>query len=212
MDKDDTYKHSKWISFMNKRLNLAKKLLSKKGVIFISIDDNEQAQLRIMCDEVFGQENFIANIIWQKKYSPQNDAKYFSDMHDFILVYAKKKNINGEKEGWIRNLSPRTEEMNARYKNPDNDSRGVWKSTDMSVKTYSQAYDFPITTPTGRITNPPPNRCWRFSKERYEELLKDNRIWFGKSNNNVPSVKKFLTEVNEGIVPVTWWDMYFCRT
>ena len=165
VDREDSYKHSKWISFMNKRLNLAKKLLSKKGVIFISIDDNEQAQLRIMCDEVFGQENFIANIIWQKKYSPQNDAKYFSDMHDFILVYAKKKNINGEKEGWIRNLSPRTEEMNARYKNPDNDSRGVWKSTDMSVKTYSQAYDFPITTPTGRITNPPPTDVGDFQRK-----------------------------------------------
>ena len=105
--------------------SLAKKLLSKKGVIFISIDDNEQAQLKLLCNEIFYEENFIANIIWQKKFSPQNDAKYFSDMHDFILVYARKKSINGEKQGWVRNLLPRTEEMNARYKNPDNDSRGV---------------------------------------------------------------------------------------
>ena len=209
VDNEDAYKHSKWISFMNKRLSLAKKLLSRKGVIFISIDDNEQAQLRIICNEVFGQDNFIANIVWQKKYSPQNDAKYFSDMHDFILVYARRKNINGKKNGWIRNLLPRTEEMDARYKNPDNDPRGVWKSTDMSVKTYNPTYDFPITTPTGRIVNPPPSRCWRFSQKRYEELLKDNRIWFGQSNNNVPSIKKFLTEVKEGIVPVTWWDRYF---
>ena len=208
VDDEDSYKHSKWISFMHKRLQLAKKLLSNKGVIFISIDDHEQAQLRLLCDHVFGKDNFIANIVWQKKYSPQNDAKYFSDMHDFILVYARKKNINGEKNGWLRNLMPRTEEMDARYKNPDNDPRGNWKSTDLSVKTYSKNYDYPIITPSGKKINPPKSRCWMTSQEQMKRLVKDNRIYFGKLGN-MPRLKKFLSEVQQGMVPVTWWDRQF---
>ena len=206
---EDTYRHSKWLSFMKKRLVLARKLLKNSGVIFISIDDNEQATLKILCDEVFGPENFIANIIWQKKYSPQNDAKYFSDMHDFILVYARKKNMGDEKNGWVRNMLPRTEEMNARYKNPDNDPRGVWKSTDLSVKTYSKNYDYPIITPSGKKVNPPKSRCWMTSQERMKKLIKDNRISFGKADNGVPRLKQFLTEVQQGIVPVTWWNREF---
>lgn len=209
VDAEDSYKHSKWLSFMNKRLDIAKKLLSKKGVIFISIDDNEQAQLRLLCNKIFGEDNFIANIIWQKKFSPQNDAKYFSDMHDFILVYARKKNINGEKDGWIRNLLPRTEEMNARYKNPDNDIRGVWASGGLDVKTYTEQYDYPIKTPSGRIVKPPKGTCWRVPRERFNELVKDNRIWFGEKGNNVPRIKRFLSEVQAGIVPTTWWDIKF---
>ena len=209
VDKEDSYKHSKWLSFMKKRLELAKKLLSSKGVIFISIDDNEQAQLRLLCNEVFGEENFVANIIWQKKFSPQNDAKYFSDMHDFILVYAKKKNINDEKEGWVRNLLPRTEQMNLRYKNPDNDPRGNWSSGGLDAKTYSLEYDYPITTPSNRIVRPPKGTCWRFKKERFDEMVKDNRISFGKNGSNVPRIKRFFSEVQAGIVPTTWWDMYF---
>lgn len=209
VDNEDSYKHSKWLSFMKKRLALAKKLLSKKGVIFISIDDNEQAQLKLLCNEIFNEENFIATIIWQKKFSPQNDAKYFSDMHDFILVYARKKNINGEKHGWIRNLLPRTEEMDARYKNPDSDTRGVWTSGGLDVKTYSEKYDYPITTPSGRVVNPPKGTCWRVSKTRFNELVKDNRIWFGENGKNVPRIKRFLSDVQKGIVPTTWWDIKF---
>ena len=149
---------------MYPRLQLLHKLLADDGAIFISIDDNEQANLKLLCDEIFGESNFINNIIWEKKYSPQNDAKYFSDNHDFILVYAKNK------EKWKPGLLPRTEEMNARYKNIDNDPRGPWKPGDCSVKTYSSNYDFPITTPSGRIVNPPQGRCWRFSKDIYVQL------------------------------------------
>lgn len=149
---------------MYPRLKLLHKLLAEDGVIFISIDDNEQANLRLVCDEIFGAKNFINNIIWQKKYSPQNDAKFFSDMHDFILCYAKTKN-NDTSIGWVRNLLPRSEEANSRYRNLDGDIRGAWKSSDFSVKTYSKDYDYPITTPSGRIVNPPQGRCWRTSTQ-----------------------------------------------
>ncbi|HEZ0705434.1 TPA: site-specific DNA-methyltransferase [Neisseria meningitidis] len=189
--------HSAWLTFMYPRLYVARELLKDDGVIFISIDDNEAAQLKLLCDEVFGEGNFVANVIWQKKYSPQNDAKWFSNMHDYILCVAKNKDI------WRPNLLERTEEQNARYSNPDNDERGNWKATDFSVKTYSENYDYPITTPSGRIVNPPPSRSWRTSKENFEKLLADNRVWFGINGNNVPSIKKFLTEVKQGITPST---------
>ena len=152
-----------------------------------------------MCDEIFGGSNFVNNIIWQKKYSPQNDARYFSDMHDFIVCYAKQKS------NWERKLIPRKAEQNARYKNVDNDPRGNWKSSDLSVKTYNVNTDYPITTPSGRVANPPAGYCWRVSKEKFEELLTEDRIWFGKDGNNVPSLKRFLTDVQDGIVPVTLW-------
>lgn len=191
--------HNGWLAFMYPRLLLARDLLSKDGVIFISIDDNEQANLKLLCDDVFGEENFVANLIWQKKYSPQNDAKWFSNMHDHIICYSKSK------EDWRPNLFERTEVQNARYSNPDNDERGDWKSSDFSVKTYSENYDYPITTPSGRIVNPPPSRCWRTSEENFKKLVLDNRIWFGPNGSNVPSVKKFLTEVKQGITPSTIW-------
>jgi adenine-specific DNA-methyltransferase len=190
---------------MYPRLKLLKDLLSEDGAIFVSIDDNEVHNLRQIMDEIFGEENFVGNIIWQKKYSPQNDAKYFSDMHDFIIVYAKHKNKGSEKNGWIRNLLPRTDEMNARYTNRDNDSRGPWKSSDLSVKTYNKVTDYPITTPSGRIVNPPYRSCWRVSREKFDELVNENRIWFGENGNSVPSIKRFLSEVREGSVPVTLW-------
>ncbi|MDD4995440.1 MAG: DNA methyltransferase [Patescibacteria group bacterium] len=205
VDREDSFRHSKWLSFMEKRLKLAKNLLKSTGVIFISIDDNEQAPLRMLCDEIFGQENFITTIIWQKKYSPQNDAKYFSDMHDFVLVYAKKKNYGTGSDGWKINLLERTEEQNARYSNPDNDKRGVWKSSDLLVKTYSAKYDYEIITPSKRKVSPPRGRCWRVSKEKYVEMVIDNRIWFGKNGDAIPSIKRFLSEVQQGIVPSTIW-------
>ena len=197
--KDSGHYHSNWLSMMLPRLHLAKTLLADDGVIFISIDDNEQAQLKLLCDEVFGEENFVADIIWQKKYSPQNDAKWFSAMHDHILCFAKNKEI------WRPNLLARSEEQNVRYSNPDNDPRGNWKSSDFSVKTYSANYDYSITTPSGRVVNPPPSRSWRTSKENFEKLVADNRVWFGASGNNVPSIKKFLSEVKQGITPSTIW-------
>lgn len=198
VDEEDSYRHSKWLSFMEKRLKLAKNLLKNKGVIFISIDDNEMAQLRLLMDDIF-PNGFVANIIWEKKFSPQNDAKWFSDNHDYVLVYAKNK------DNWKPNLLPRTETTNARYANPDDDPRGDWTSADMTVKTYSAKYDYPIKTPSGKIAKPTRGRCWAMPKERVEELRADNRIWFGKNGGNVPRVKIFLSEVKAGIVPLTIW-------
>ncbi|MBQ0030737.1 MAG: site-specific DNA-methyltransferase [Bacteroidales bacterium] len=199
VDSEDSYRHSKWLSFMEKRLRIARRLLSDKGVIFISIDDNEQANLKLLCDEVFGESNFVSNIIWQKKFSPQNDAKWFSDNHDFVICYSRNKNL------WHPSLMKRSDANNSRYSNPDNDPRGVWASTDLAVKTYSKEYDYPINTPSGRVVYPSAGRCWMTSSERMERLILDNRIWFGKSGNNVPRLKTFLSEVQEGMVPLTLW-------
>ncbi|MFC4142851.1 site-specific DNA-methyltransferase [Pedobacter mendelii] len=196
--------HSNWLNMMYSRLLMARQLLQEDGVIFISIDDNEVHNLRKLCDEVFGEENFIANIIWQKKYSPQNDAKYFSEMHDHIICYVKNIKSN-DQLGWEIASLARSEEQNQRYSNPDSDYRGDWKSGDFLVKTYSEAYVYPITTPSGRVVNPPTGRCWRTSKDKFEEMVKDNRIWFGANGDNVPSIKRFLTEVKQGITPSTLW-------
>lgn len=202
---DDLTRHDKWLCMMAPRLKVLRELLSKDGVIFISIDDSEVHHLRALLNDILGEDNFIENIIWQKKYSPQNDAKYFSDMHDFILCFAKNKITKENTTGWKINLLPRTSSQDDRYSNRDNDPRGNWKSSDMSVRTYNKNTDYPIETPSGRIVSPPKGRCWRVSKEKYEELVKDNRIWFGENGDNVPSVKKFLTEVKAGIVPVSIW-------
>lgn len=199
VDREDSFRHSKWLSFMNKRLQLAKNLLKDTGVIFISIDDNEVSQLRMICDRIFNESNFVATIIWEKKFSPQNDAKWFSDNHDYILLYAKNKN------NWRPNLVSRNEKQLSRYKNPDNDLRGDWASSGLDVKTYSAEYDYVITTPSGRKVKPPVGACWRFSKKKLQELILDNRIWFGENGNNVPRLKRFLTEVKEGITPLTIW-------
>lgn len=196
---DDGLEHSIWLSLMRDRLEVIYNLLSKDGSLWISLDDTEQAYCKVLCDEIFGRNNFVANVIWEKKYSPQNDAKWLSDSHDFILVYAKTK------ENWRPNLLPRTEEMNRRYKNIDNDPRGKWKSADFSVKTYNKSCDYPITLPSGRVVTPPESRCWGTSKENFDKLVKDNRIWFGKDGNSVPSVKKFLSEVKQGTTSMTIW-------
>lgn len=196
---DDGIEHSIWLSLMRDRLELLQRLLSDDGSIWISIDDNESHYLKVLCDEIFGRNNFVSNVVWQKKYSPQNDAKWLSGSHDHILIFAKNKEI------WRPNALPRTEEMDARYKNPDNDPRGLWKPGGIDVKTYSATYDYPITTPSGRVVNPPGSSCWRFSKERFEELKADNRIWFGPKGDSVPSIKRFLTEVKQGTVCKTIW-------
>jgi len=196
---DDGIEHSQWLNLMKPRIEIIKTLLSEDGSIWICIDDDESHYLKLLCDEVFGRHNFVANVIWQKKFSPQNDAKWFSDMHDHILVYAKNK------EKWRPNLLPRTDEMDSRYKNPDNDPRGAWASSDLSVKTYSANYDYPITTPSGKIINPTKGRCWRTSKENFKKLVEENRVWFGEKGDNVPRLKRFLTDVKEGLTPTTIW-------
>ncbi len=191
--------HSNWLNMMHPRLTLARNLLRDDGVIFISIDDHEVGNLRKICDEIFGEENFVASIIWEKKYSPSNDAKWLSDNHDYIIVYAR------DKEKWRPVLLPRTEEANARYSNPDNDLRGEWKPSGLDVRTYSKNYDYEIITPSGRKVRPPEGACWRVSRERFAELVKENRIWFGTEGNNVPAIKRFLSEVKQGITPLTIW-------
>lgn len=196
---DDNLEHSQWLQLMRPRLELMLTLLSDVGSIWISIDDDEGHYLKVLCDEVFGRNNFISTVIWEKKYSPQNDAKWLSDSHDFILVYAKNK------EKWRPNLLPRTAEMDKRYKNPDNDPRGPWKPADFSARTYSVSGDYPITLPSGRVVLPPQSRAWVSNKEKFDELVKDNRIWFGADGNNVPSQKKFLSEVKQGMVSKTIW-------
>ena len=196
---DDNLEHSAWLSLMYPRLKLLKELLAEDGSIWISIDDNECHYLKIICDEIFGRKNFINNIVWQKKFSPQNDAKWLSDNHDHILSYAKNKEI------WRPNLLPRTEEMNSRYKNPDNDPRGAWTSGDLLRKDIQKSGLYTIITPAGKVCEPPAGRSWRISEQRYKELLADNRIWFGTKGNGVPRIKRFLKDVKEGVTSLTIW-------
>lgn len=191
--------HSDWLSMMYSRLRVVHSLLRDDGVIFISIDNGEVHNLRKICDEIFGEPNFVADIIWEKKFAPANDAKWFSDTHDYILVYAKNK------LKWSPQLLPRTEKHNARYKNPDNDPRGVWLGGDLSVKTFSEKYYYKITTPSGREVYPPPGRCWTCSEASLQKMIEENRIWFGEKGDRVPTVKRFLKDVRDGITPVTIW-------
>ena len=197
---NDRFNHSAWLTFMKNRLEIAHELLAEDGSIWMNIDDDESHYLKVLCDSIFGRENFISNIIWKKKFSPQNDARYFSDMHDHILVFGKNK------EEFIINGLPRTEAMNSRYKNPDNDPRGPWTSGDISVRTYNAKDDYPITTPSGKIINPPSGRSWRTSKEGFQKLLKDNRIWFGPNGDSVPRLKRFLSDVKQTATPQSIWD------
>ena len=190
--------HTDWLNMIYPRLKVAKDLLTDDGVIFISIDDNEVENLRKICDEVFGESNFIAQLVWERAFSPKNDAKYISNSHDYILMYSK--NIENFSIGRL----PRTEEANARYSNPDNDPRGVWMSSDISVKTYNAACDYPITTPSGKIVEPPAGRCWRLSAKAFAERLQDNRIWFGPNGDNTPRLKRFLSELKyDGMAPTS---------
>ncbi len=192
--------HTDWLNMMYPRLRLARSLLRSDGLIYISIDDGEVAGLRLMLNEIFGEENFLANIVWQKKYSPQNDEKYFSDSHEHLVVYAKSK------ESFQIGLLPRTDEANARYKNPDNDPRGAWKSSDLTRQEYRARDDYEIISPkTGKGFRPPKGNSWGRPKEVVEALIKDNRIWFGPDGNAVPSLKRFLSEVKQGITPQTIW-------
>ena len=193
--------HSDWLTMMYSRLKLAFNLLSNDGVIFISIDDNEIQNLRCICDEIFGASNFITNIIWHKMDSPKNSARHFSEDHDYILVYAKNSEL------WRPNLLPHSAKMVDRYKNPDNDPRGPWLLGDLAARNYYSKGLYSITTPTGKVIDgPPAGSYWRVSKEKFDELAADGRIWWGESGDNRPGVKKFLSEVKSGVVPQTYWS------
>ncbi len=194
--------HSDWCSMIYSRLLVARSLLTEDGVIFISIDDNEVENLRKICDEVFGEGNFIASIIWQKKFSRANDATYFSTMHDFILCISKN-NILNDNRGWKIGLLPRGEEIPAGYSNPDHDPRGPWTSVILSAKSGSASLLYEITTPSGRKCVPPSGRYWSCSKETFNSWVKDNRIWFGKDGDGSPRKKTFLSEVQQGLRPNT---------
>lgn len=197
---EDLSRHDKWLCMMYPRLKLLAKLLDSNGVILISIDDNEYSNLKLVLDEIFGAPNFICNIIWQKNYSPKNSAKHFSVDHDYILVYGKKADT------WRPNLMSRTDEQLNRYKNPDDDPRGVWKPGDLSARNFYSLGTYSIQTPSGRVIDgPPKGNYWRYSEEKLWELHKENRIWWGKEGNGVPAIKRFLSEVQGGIVPQTLW-------
>lgn len=192
--------HSKWLNMMYPRLYLARNLLREDGTIFISCDDGELNNLRALMNEVFGEENFVANIIWQKVFSPKNSAKHFSEDHDYILVYARRA------EEWRPVLLPRTDEMEARYDNPDDDPRGAWTSGDLSARNYYSEGVYSVECPSGRVVEgPPPGSYWRVSKEKFFELNKDGRIWWGKDGNGTPRLKRFLSDVKQGRVPQTLW-------
>ena len=191
--------HTNWLNMMYPRLRLASNLLRDDGVIFISIDDNEVHNLRKICDEVFGEENFIGELVWERSYAPINMVKHFSKSHDYILCYAK--NI----EFLICNGLPRPDSTNAKYSNPDNDPRGLWRTDNLSVGPVVEEKVYEIVTPSGRKCLPPKGRCWLYTRERYEEMIADNRIWFGEDGNNVPAPKRFLAEVKQGLTPMTIW-------
>ena len=190
--------HSDWCSMIYSRLLLARNLLADDGVIFISIDDNEADNLKKICGEVFGESNFVAQLIWERAFSPKNDARFISNSHDYVLMIAKSI------DNFVIGRLPRTEEANARYSNPDNDQRGVWMSSDISVKTYNAENDYPITTPSGRVVEPPAGRCWSLSAKAFAERLQDNRIWFGPDGDGTPRIKRFLTDLkHEGMAPTS---------
>ncbi len=197
---DDGIEHSLWLSMMRDRLALLRGLLALDGSIWISIDDNEMPYLRLLMDEIFGRSNFIAQCIWEKVYSPKSSAKFLSENHDYVLCYAK------DASNWTRNLLPRSEKQDKAYRNPDNDSRGPWKPGDLSARNFYSLGRYSIKCPSGRvISGPPQGMYWRVSEEKLKQLDHDRRIWWGKDGNNVPAIKRFLSEVISGVVPETIW-------
>lgn len=196
---DDNLEHAQWLSMMLPRLQLLRELLREDGSIWVTIDDNEGHYLKVLMDEVFGRGNFVANVVWQKKYSPQNDAEFFSAMHDHVFVYAKSA------IAWTRNLVPRTAKQDDAYKNPDDDPRGIWKASDLTRAEHRDRDFYGITTPAGKEVFPARGRSWSRPPEEIERLRADNRLWFGKKGDAIPSLKRFLTEVKDGVVPQTIW-------
>ena len=192
--------HTDWLNMIYPRLKVARDLLTEDGVIFISIDDNEAKNLKNITDEVFGERNFLAQVVWERAFSPINLMKHFSPSHDYVLCYAK--NIDSA----VCHGIGRSNEANGRYSNPDNDPRGVWSSSDISVGPAVQENIYPITTPSGRVVEPPAGRSWSLSRKAFRERLEDNRIWFGPNGDNTPRIKRFLSELRKtGITPMTIW-------
>lgn len=196
---DDKLEHSQWLSMMYPRLVLLRELLAENGSIWVTLDDREAHYFKVMMDEVFGRNNFIANVIWQKKYSPQNDAEFFSAMHDHLLVFARNA---GQ---WQRKLIPRSAKQDDAYKNPDDDPRGVWKPSDLTRPEHRDRDFYPIVTPSGKEVFPSRGRSWSRPPDEIERLREDGRLWFGKKGDAIPSLKRFLSEVKEGVVPQTIW-------
>lgn len=191
--------HTAWLNMLYPRLKLARNLLAEDGCIFISIDDHENPRLRAICDDVFGEENFIATVIWQKVFSPKNTAATFSEDHDYLIVYARRK------ESWTPVLLPRSKENIARYQNPDSDPRGPWMSGAIQARNFYSKGLYQVTSPSGRVFSNPKGTYWRVSAERFGELDKDDRIWWGENGDGVPRIKRFLSEVKQGVVPQTLW-------
>lgn len=197
---DDGIEHSLWLTLMRDRLELLRRLLTRDGSIWISIDDNEQAYLRVLMDEVFGRSNFVATVIWQKVYAPKSSAKFFSDMHDYVMVFAR------DVSQFRLSLMTRTDKQDRAYKNPDNDPRGPWRPNNLAARNYYSLGTYSITCPSGRvIPGPPKGSYWRYSEERFKELDRNGRIWWGKHGNNVPAPKIYLSEVKQGVTPQTMW-------
>ena len=198
---DDNLEHARWLSIMWPRLELLRELLSEDGSIWVSIDDNEGHYLKVVMDEIFGRRNFITNVIWRKNYAPKSSARHFSEDHDHILVYAR------DSVEWTPNPMPRTERQDRAYKNPDNDPRGLWRPNNLAARNFYSRGTYSIRCPGGRmIEGPPPGSYWRVSEEKFWELDRDGRIWWGKSGNNVPAPKIYLDEVKQGVVPQTFWS------
>ena len=198
---DDNLEHTKWLSMMWPRLELLRELLAVDGSIWVFIDDKEGHYLKIVMDEVFGRRNFIDTVVWRKNYSPKSSARHFSSDHDYLFVFAK------DAELFVPNLMPRTERQDRAYRNPDNDPRGPWKTSDLSARNYYSLGRYSITTPTGRAINGPPGgNYWRVSEETFRKLDADNRIWWGRRGDAIPQIKRFLSEVKQGVTPQTLWS------
>ena len=191
--------HTDWLNMMYPRLKVARDLLTDDGVIFISIDDNEIKNLKNICDEVFGEHNFVAQVVWERAYSPVNLKKHFSESHDYVLAFAKAI------DKLVCNGLPKSAEALERYKNPDNDPRGIWKAADATVGPVVNEKLYPITLPSGRIVYPSSGRCWLYTETRFKEMVADNRVWFGPDGNSIPAIKKFASEVKQTMTPMTIW-------
>jgi adenine-specific DNA-methyltransferase len=196
---DDGLEHSIWLGLMRDRLEIIRRLLADDGSLWITIDDNEAHYLKVMCDEIFGRSNFVSNVIWQKKFSPQNDAKWISNSHDHVLCYAINKNR------WFPNALPRTAAMDDRYKNPDNDNRGSWTATDLTRAEHRDRDYWGLTTPAGKVVFPAKGRSWSRPKENIDKLKEDGRLWFGPKGENLPRLKKYLDEMEGGLTPQSIW-------
>ena len=198
---DDNLAHTQWLAMMSPRIELLRELLTDNGTIWVSIDDNEGHYLKVVMDEIFGRRNFIDTVVWRKNYSPKSSARHFSSDHDYLFIFAK------DADSFVPNLMPRTERQDRAYRNPDDDPRGSWKTSDLSARNYYSLGRYPITTPSGRVIDGPPGgNYWRVSEKTFWKLNTDNRIWWGKKGDSIPQIRRFLSEVKQGLTPQTLWS------